>query len=243
MTASPFLAQCSARGSASIPTFLHRNPEAPARSVMSPTSSSSRRREDHDAHVRRGAPDLAHRRQPVHARHDQVHDHDVRVVVRGQLDRLAAAAGLGDHRDARQLQDVAKHATRKRIVVRDDHAQRRVPINLEFHPHEPFPVSFPRGIPTREVSKNDESAREARGIFVPPGRIPGSWGGPRARVGRGCGRAGGSLGIEGNRHAATRRRARTVRCVPSPRGVAQIEGSPAGEPCRGNVERRQAARG
>ena len=41
MTASPFLAQCSARGRASMPTFLHRNPEAPARSVMSPTSSSS----------------------------------------------------------------------------------------------------------------------------------------------------------------------------------------------------------
>ena len=40
-TASPSRAQRSARGSASMPTLLHRKPEAPARSVMSPTSSLS----------------------------------------------------------------------------------------------------------------------------------------------------------------------------------------------------------
>ena len=40
-TASPSRAQRSARGSASTPTLLHRKPEAPARSVMSPTSSLS----------------------------------------------------------------------------------------------------------------------------------------------------------------------------------------------------------
>ena len=79
--------------------------------------------EHHHPHVGRLVDDLARGGDAVHARHDEVHDHDVRSVVDAQLDGFAAAAGFGDDRDAGLLQHVAQHPARERIVIDDDDLQ------------------------------------------------------------------------------------------------------------------------
>jgi hypothetical protein len=84
-------------------------------------------RGDHDD-LRAGEPgeDLAGGADAVGARHQQVHEDDVGLVVERELDRLAAAPRLRDHDDAGTLKHVPENSPDEGIVIRDDHGQRRV---------------------------------------------------------------------------------------------------------------------
>ena len=76
----------------------------------------------HHAHVGRVLGDLARRLEAVDPRHHKVHNNDVGPVVAGQLNGFAPTPGLGDHHDARFLQDVAQCPARQWIVIDDDDA-------------------------------------------------------------------------------------------------------------------------
>jgi hypothetical protein len=79
------------------------------------------RREDQDAVARQAARRL----DAVHARHADVHEHDVGVEALGERDRLVAVAGLGDHGDpARRLEHGLEARAHERLVVGDEDAER-----------------------------------------------------------------------------------------------------------------------
>ena len=79
--------------------------------------------EHHHPHLGRLVDDLARGGDTVHARHDEVHDHDVGLVVDAQLDGLASAPSFGDDRDPRVLQHIAQHPAREWVVIDDDDLQ------------------------------------------------------------------------------------------------------------------------
>ena len=83
-----------------------------------------RRREDEHALVGRPGEDLARRRDPVHLRHHDVHEHHVRAMLERAVDGLATVLGLRDHLHARPLQRLADHPARDRVVVDDDRPKR-----------------------------------------------------------------------------------------------------------------------
>ena len=68
-----------------------------------------------------GGQDPPGRLEPVHLRHPDVHQHDVRPVLERGRDRLPPVRGLGHHLDARRAEDQPEAAADQRLVVGDDH--------------------------------------------------------------------------------------------------------------------------
>ena len=76
--------------------------------------------EDEDALTRQAAGRL----DAVHARHPDVHQHDVGAVRLGRRDRLLAGGGLGHHLDrAGRLEHGLEAGAHHRLVVGDDDPQ------------------------------------------------------------------------------------------------------------------------
>ena len=66
------------------------------------------------------------RRQPVHARHADVHQDDVGGAAAGERDRLDAVRGLADDLDVGLgLEDRAQPAAHHRLIVGEQHADGR----------------------------------------------------------------------------------------------------------------------
>ena len=86
-----------------------------------------RAREQDDADLGRAPGDRARGGDPVHADHDDVHEHDVGAEVDGEVDRVAAVVGLGDDDDPGVLERRAHAAAEHRVVVGDDDARRSRP--------------------------------------------------------------------------------------------------------------------
>ena len=78
------------------------------------------RRQDQDPR----SGQLPGRLDPVHARHPDVHQHDIGQVAPRLLDGLLAGAGLGDDLDvAGALEQGLEPRAEQRLVVGDDHPQ------------------------------------------------------------------------------------------------------------------------
>jgi hypothetical protein len=81
--------------------------------------------EDENALAREPAGGL----DPVHARHSDVHQHDVGAVLGRRDDRLLAGFGLGDDLDvAGRLEHRLETRAHHRLVVGDDHPQLAHPV-------------------------------------------------------------------------------------------------------------------
>src|SRR5207248_8165775 len=124
-----------------------------------------------------GGQDPPGRLEPVHLRHPDVHQHDVRPVPERGRDRLPPVRGLGHHRDARRAEDQPEAAADQRLVVRDDHpgagvrsyAHRGAARNLgRTGPADSPPSPRP---PTRAEPSTGILARTRQ---PPPGRGPAS---------------------------------------------------------------------
>ena len=124
IAASPFRTASSARGSASISMSFDRKPTAPARSAISPSSSSGALVSMTTCWSEFICKDLAGREDAVERGHDDLHDDDVRPVMQPELNRLATVPGFGDHRHSGVPQRAFDQAPSERVGIRDDHAQR-----------------------------------------------------------------------------------------------------------------------
>jgi hypothetical protein len=58
--------------------------------------------EDQDRRLGHLLLDLLRRLEPVHSRHADVHDHDLRPAAFDQRNRAGAVGGLADHADVRR---------------------------------------------------------------------------------------------------------------------------------------------
>ena len=79
-------------------------------------------RQHDDPGERRVAAHVAGRLDTSHARHVQIHDHDVRRVLAHDLERLRPARGLADDVDALLLEQVAQTRAEQVVIVHEQDA-------------------------------------------------------------------------------------------------------------------------
>jgi hypothetical protein len=94
-----------------------------------------RERGEHEhrrTHAQAGDP--ARRLDAVDARHLEVHEHDVRLAVEGQVDRLLAVGGHADHLDVGHAGEQAVQARAYEVVVVDDEDPDRPALCGSEHP-------------------------------------------------------------------------------------------------------------
>ena len=128
----------------------------------------------------RGGQDPPGRLEPVHLRHPDVHQHDVRPVLEGGRDRLPPVRGLGHHRDARRAEDQPEAAPDQRLVVGDDHPGAGVRSRAHRGDARNSGRTGPAGPPPSPgPPRRSETPRPSSGILArtrqpPPGRGPAS---------------------------------------------------------------------
>ena len=71
-----------------------------------------------------GRDDAPRRLDAVKPRHPDVHQDDIGLVLKHRRDRLLTVGGLGQHVDARRLEDEPEAAPHQRLVVGDHHGHR-----------------------------------------------------------------------------------------------------------------------
>ena len=130
--------------------------------------------------VPRGGQDPPGRLEPVHLRHPDVHQHDVRPVLERGRDRLPPVRGLGHHRDARRAEDQPEAAPDQRLVVGDDHPGARVRSRAHRGAARNWCRTGPAGSPpspgpsSRAEPRGPSTGILARTRQPPPGRGPAS---------------------------------------------------------------------
>src|SRR5262249_27333417 len=83
------------------------------------------RRQDKDARLDPAREDSLRRLDAVHARHPDVHQHDVRQYALREVDRLGSVAGFTDDVDVRvSVEDHAEAVADERLVVAEQDADR-----------------------------------------------------------------------------------------------------------------------
>ncbi len=85
-------------------------------------------RENDDLAVRRLLANLRQRGQPVHARHRQVEQHEIRLRRPGDLQCLLAVLGLADDVEPLLSEQRSERVTGQRVVVDDHDALRHTPL-------------------------------------------------------------------------------------------------------------------